>query len=180
MDLIRELLLEASLDAELDVLFSDVAQDFGELDKLEPTLSTRNVNFHLNTLTKGYFDKFEKTGSTFAFCGAKLHEIWWEQFNGEKGDVSEVVKKLGHHESVEEFTNELLELADTLQGNGWIVVTNNVITTCSNHSWSDFDAIILLIDLWEHAYQVDYGSDKKVYIEKAIDVISWDVIQSRL
>lgn len=180
MGLIAEMTLFEGQSIEMDTEFDSIASEFGELDKLEPAISARNVNFHLNTLTKGYFDKFEKTGSTFAFCGAKLHEIWWEQFNGEKGDVSEVVKKLGHHESVEEFTNELLELADTLQGNGWIVVTNNVITTCSNHSWSDFDAIILLIDLWEHAYQVDYGSDKKVYIEKAIDVISWDVIQSRL
>lgn len=176
-----EIILEESIwGRELKSTFDDVKDSFGDVDKLAPALSKKNVDFHMNILTKGYYTKYAETESAFAFCGAKLHEIWWEQFNGEKGDVSEVVKKLGHHESVEEFTNELLELADTLQGNGWIVVTNNVITTCSNHSWSDFDAIILLIDLWEHAYQVDYGSDKKVYIEKAIDVISWDVIQSRL
>lgn len=180
MDLIRELLLEASLDAELDVSFSDVAQDFGELDKLEPTLSTRNVNFHLNTLTKGYFDKVQDTKSPFALCGAKLHAIWWEQFNGEPGDIDGTVKILGYKDAAL-FINEVLETALQIQGNGWVVVTKDGITACPNHSWDNFDDIILLVDMWEHAYQADYGSDKKAYVERLLeDAISWEAISSRI
>ena len=175
MELLREMLLQEKMSLKLDSTFEQVKKDFGSTGKLAPTLSSRNVKFHLDTLTKGYFDKFEEKGSPFAFCGARLHEIWWEQFNGGSGDASEVVKQLGH-ESVDDFVEAVQGVAETLQGNGWAVVTKDAIVTCPNHSWSAFDDIVLLIDLWEHAYQVDYKADKMTYIKKVIkDSIAWVV-----
>lgn len=38
---------------------------------------------------------------------------------------------------------------------------------------------ILVIDMWEHAYVRDYGSDKKGYLTAMMREISWDVVEDR-
>lgn len=39
---------------------------------------------------------------------------------------------------------------------------------------------ILVIDMWEHAYVRDYGSDKKAYLTAMMREISWDVVEDRV
>lgn len=180
MSILKEMTLEEGMSIKLDTTFNKIKDKFGSTGKLAPTLSTQNVKFHLNTLTKGYFDKFEDNGSPFAYCGAKLHEIWWDQFNGEKGDSEGVVELLGY-DSVNNLIEAIQAAADTIQGNGWVVVTEEAITPIPNHSYAAFEDIVVLIDLWEHAYQVDYKADKKTYITKLInDGISWRIVKHRL
>lgn len=180
MTLLKEMTLEEGMSIKLDTTFDQVKGEFGSTGKLNPTLSTQNVKFHLDKLTKGYFDKFEETGSPFAYCGAKLHEIWWDQFNGEKGSADEVAGLLGF-DGVNQLIEVIQSSAETIQGNGWVVVTKDAIIPITNHSFTAFDDIVLLIDLWEHAYQVDYKADKKTYISKLIkDGVSWKMIKKRL
>jgi Fe-Mn family superoxide dismutase len=38
---------------------------------------------------------------------------------------------------------------------------------------------IIIIDMYEHAYFLDYGIDKASYIKRFIDNIPWDVIEKR-
>lgn len=180
MKLLEEMTLMEGASIELDTTFDAVKKKFGSNAKLEPTLSVRNVKFHLDTLTKGYFDKVKEKGSPFAFCGAKLHEIWWEQFNGEQGESEAALKELGY-DNLTSFIDSIVAAAETIQGNGWVVVTKEALVPITNHSFAAFDDIIMLIDLWEHAYQVDYKADKKTYITKLIkNAVSWDVVSSRL
>lgn len=180
MGLIKELLLEESTSITLDTTFEQVKQKFGSTSKLQPTLSDRNVKFHLDILTKGYFDKFDEAESPFAYCGARLHTLWWEQFDGDRGDAKDVLPRIGF-DSIESLIEAVQGVAETLQGNGWIVVTKDAIVSCPNHSWSMFDDIILLIDLWEHSYQQDYQADKRTYVERVIrDAVSWNIIGGRL
>jgi len=180
VSILKEMTLEEGMSMKLDTTFAKVKDKFGATGKLAPTLSTQNVKFHLDTLTKGYFDKFEETGSPFAYCGAKLHTIWWDQFGKDKGSSEGVVELLGY-DSVDNLVEAVQSAADTIQGNGWVVVTKDALVPITNHSYAAFDDIIMLIDLWEHAYQVDYKSDKKTYIKKLIkDGISWKKIKSRM
>lgn len=180
MSILKEMLLEESMTIQLDSTFDDLKQEFGSVDKLSPTLSESNVEFHLNTLTKGYFDKFEETGSPFAYCGARLHDLWWKQFGEDKGDAEEVVQLLGY-ESTKLFVEAIQSAAETIQGNGWVVVTKDAIVPISNHSFAGFDNIVLLIDLWEHSYQIDYKGDKKTYISNTLlKAISWNDVKNRL
>lgn len=180
MSILKEMTLEEGMSMKLDTTFDKVKDKFGSTGKLAPTLSTQNVKFHLNTLTKGYFDKFEESGSPFAYCGAKLHEIWWDQFNGDKGNGEAVVELLGY-ESVDNLVEAIQNAADTIQGNGWVVVTKDALVPITNHSFAAFDDIVMLIDLWEHAYQADYKADKKTYIKQLIEEgVSWKIVASRL
>lgn len=180
MNILKEMTLEEGISMNLDTTFDKVKDEFGSTGKLAPTLSTQNVKFHLDTLTKGYFDKFEDNGSPFAYCGAKLHEIWWDQFNDDHGDSEEVVELLGY-DSVDDLVEAVQGVADTIQGNGWVVVTKEAVTPIPNHSYAAFEDIVMLIDLWEHAYQVDYKADKKTYIKKLItESISWKKVKNRM
>lgn len=179
MSILKEMTLEEGMSMKLDTTFNAVKKKFDKAGT-PPALSTQNVKFHLDTLTKGYFDKFEETGSPFAYCGAKLHTIWWDQFGEDKGSSEGVVELLGY-DSVDNLVEAVQNAADTIQGNGWVVVTKEALVPITNHSYAAFDDIIMLIDLWEHAYQVDYKSDKKTYITKLLnEAISWKKIKRRM
>jgi len=41
------------------------------------------------------------------------------------------------------------------------------------------DDILLLVDFWEHAFILDYGSDKKEYIKQLWKIIDWNKISTR-
>ena len=40
--------------------------------------------------------------------------------------------------------------------------------------------IILLVDWWEHAWALDYQSEKKEYLENQWKIMNWNVIGSRV
>jgi superoxide dismutase len=40
--------------------------------------------------------------------------------------------------------------------------------------------IALLIDWWEHAWSLDYQSDKKTYLRNTWKIINWEIINQRI
>lgn len=179
MNILKEMTLEEGMSIKLDTTFKKVKNNYKN-NGSTPSMGTQNVKFHLDVLTKGYFDKFEETGSPFAYCGARLHDIWWDQFDADKGDSEGVVDLLGY-DSVDNLVEAVQSAADTIQGNGWVVVTKEAVVPIPNHSFAAFDDIVMLIDLWEHAYQVDYKTDKKTYIKRLItESVSWKKVKSRM
>jgi Fe-Mn family superoxide dismutase len=70
------------------------------------------------------------------------------------------------------------EIALPLQGSNWIYLADNgTIKTIKNHEVKN--DILLLIDWWEHAWILDYGSDKKKYLKEQWKIINWNVINTR-
>ena len=66
-----------------------------------------------------------------------------------------------------------------IQGSGWVYLAKNgEIKTIKNHQIKN--DIILLIDWWEHAWALDYQSDKKKYLENQWKIINWNVISARV
>jgi len=66
-----------------------------------------------------------------------------------------------------------------IQGSGWAYLARNgSIKTIKNHQTrSD---IVLLIDWWEHAWALDYQSNKEQYLDNIWRIINWDVCNERL
>jgi superoxide dismutase len=56
--------------------------------------------------------------------------------------------------------------------------TAGEIKTIPNHQVRT--DIALLIDWWEHAWALDYQSDKERYLDNIWKIINWDVINERL
>jgi Fe-Mn family superoxide dismutase len=40
--------------------------------------------------------------------------------------------------------------------------------------------VAVIIDMWEHAYMIDYGADKEKYLKDVWKIINWQVVNARL
>jgi Fe-Mn family superoxide dismutase len=126
----------------------------------------------------------------FEFDGMRMHEYYFEQFEGEKGGSPEsalakvAAEKYG---SGENFLKHIREVAGS-RGIGWVVVYKdpkvNTIHTVfvGDHEVGQLAGlpILLALDLWEHAYMVDYvPADKKNYIDAFFANLNWSVVEKR-
>lgn len=127
----------------------------------------------------------------FEFDGMRMHEYYFEQFEGgaKDWDDSSALKDLAEqrYESFEKFVAHIKEVAGT-RGIGWVVVyfdpADRVIHTAwvSDHELGQFAGlpIILAIDLWEHAFMVDYvPAEKKKYVDAFLENLNWSVCEKR-
>ena len=66
-----------------------------------------------------------------------------------------------------------------IQGSGWVYLsTGGDIKTIANHAVRT--DICMIIDWWEHAWALDYQSDKEGYLNNMWKIINWDVCNERL
>lgn len=126
----------------------------------------------------------------FEFDGMRMHEYYFEQFEGEKGgspDSALAKAAAEKYGSGENFISHIKEVAGT-RGIGWVVVyadpRGNTMHTAfvNDHEIGQLAGlpIILAVDLWEHAYMVDYlPAEKKTYVEAFLDNVNWTVIEDR-
>src|SRR6266481_2270255 len=127
----------------------------------------------------------------FEFDGMRMHEYYFEQFEG--GALAEdsnnplagaVTEKYG---SWEAFIGHVKEVTGT-RGIGWTIVYFDPRGRTLHTAWvNDHELgqlaglpIMLAIDLWEHAYMVDYvPADKKSYVDAFLSNVNWSVVEGR-
>jgi len=39
--------------------------------------------------------------------------------------------------------------------------------------------VLMVLDVWEHAYYIDYRNDRAKYVEKFWDIVDWDEVNRR-
>ncbi len=127
----------------------------------------------------------------FEFDGMRMHEYYFEQFEGERsGDPKSALAKAAAEKygSGENFIAHIKEVALT-RGVGWVVVYFDPVGTTlhtvfvNDHELGQLAGlpIILALDLWEHAYMVDYvPAEKKNYIDAFFANLNWSVAEKRL
>lgn len=127
----------------------------------------------------------------FEFDGMRMHEYYFEQFEGGASEVdtgsalaSASEEKYGKRGGL---IAHIKEVAGT-RGIGWVVVyADPVAHTLHTVFVADHEVghlsglpIILALDLWEHAYMVDYlPSEKKTYIDAFFDNLNWKMVEAR-
>ena len=126
----------------------------------------------------------------FEFDGMRMHEYYFSQFEGEKGGSPEsALAKAAEakYGSGEKFLAHIREVAAT-RGIGWgVVYADPVAKTLHTVFVADHELgqlaglpIILAVDLWEHAYMVDYvPAEKKNYIDAFFANLNWSVVEKR-
>lgn len=178
----REFLLlleEKSVEENLEIV--PLSYKF---DDLQPVLSRESVKFHYDVLAKGYADKFNAGvgNREFQYAGYFLHNIWFTQFRPTKRN-NVPIAPLGNFiksrwDSWNNFTDKFTEEALKLEGSGWIyLATDGKIKTIHNHEVRN--DIVILVDMWEHAFQPDYGSDKERYLQNIWRIMNWNMLNSR-
>lgn len=152
---------------------------------LEPVMSKDTLNYHHGKLAQSYADRFNKDegDSDFNLAGNYLHNLFFPQLqaptggNKPHGISLELINK--KYKSFSEFQDQILKNAMSIQGSGWIYMSQSGdIKIIKNHQIKK--DIALLIDWWEHAWALDYQSDKKSYLENIWRIINWDIVNTRL
>ncbi len=128
----------------------------------------------------------------FEFDGMRMHEYYFEQFEGGSAAMTQntalasaAAEKYGSYEGL---VAHIKEVAGS-RGIGWVVVysdprASGVLHTvfANDHELGQLVGlpVILALDLWEHAYMVDYvPAEKKTYVDAFFTNLNWSVVEKR-
>lgn len=151
---------------------------------LSPVMSSALIDYHYGKLYKGYVDRYNKRQGDRSFneAGAFLHDIFFTQFRSPKstaptGKILDLMNR--HYSSYVDFKKAFKEEAMKIQGSGWIYLSKSgQIKTIKNHAKRT--DIALLVDMWEHAFNLVYQADKGKYIDSIWRIMDWDAINRRI
>jgi len=127
-----------------------------------------------------------KDGETFAVNGVYLHEWYFESLGGDGQAKGEVMQALT--EKYESFENFIKYFAACgMAARGWVVLawdthdkTLRIYTGDAHNQGGVWGAIpLLVLDVYEHAYFIDFGSDRKTYIEEFFNHVNWEAVNER-
>lgn len=115
------------------------------------------------------------------------HTLFWQWMSpdggGEPGGelMSKIVDRYG---SFQKFTEEFTQQALGVFGSGWVWLQPDmeIITTPNQDTpiMRDLDEPLLGLDVWEHAYYLDYKSKRDDYVAAWWNVVNWDFVQTRV
>jgi len=126
----------------------------------------------------------------FEFDGMRMHELYFEQFEGSQTSLTAggaFGKAIAAKYEDQDLVAHIKEVAGS-RGIGWVVVyadprADTLHTVFVNdHELGQLAGlpILLALDLWEHAYMVDYvPAEKKNYVEAFFANLNWSVIEKR-
>ncbi len=125
----------------------------------------------------------------FEFNGMRLHEYYFAQLEG--GSVplsaSALSAMASERYATQGLEGHIREVAGT-RGIGWVIVYVDPVAGqlqtafVNDHELGQLGGlpIILALDLWEHAFMVDYvPAEKKNYIDAFFSNLNWSVIERR-
>jgi len=139
----------------------------------------------LSTANQSYSElRSLKVDLTFAIGGIKNHEIYFEHLGGSGGDPAGIFGELVKRDfgSVDAWKADLK--ATGLAGRGWAWTAYdwdearlfNYIGDAQN-TFPVWNATPLVaLDVYEHAYFLDFATDRASYIDKFFDNLDYDVV----
>jgi Fe-Mn family superoxide dismutase len=152
--------------------------------EVKPVLSQDTLDLHYDKLAKGYAERYNKGegDKDFNYAGAFLHNTLFPQFrevrnnNKPNGPMLGFINK--HYKTYDDMKSQFETEFMKLEGSGWVYLAyDGKIKTIKNHEVRN--DILLLVDRWEHAWILDYGSDKQKYLKEQWKIINWNVINTR-
>jgi Fe-Mn family superoxide dismutase len=118
-----------------------------------------------------------------------LHEYYFENLGGDGkagGDIANAINsQFGTHE---DWEHEFRLTGESLSGgSGWVILAYSPRDKRMYNSWSSDHTQtladgkpILVMDMYEHAYQMDHGADAKAYIDAFFKNINWEEVNRRI
>jgi superoxide dismutase, Fe-Mn family len=172
-------LSERQLAEHHDVLYAGYVKKANEL-------AQKQFEANLEGTNATYSDLREiKMEQTFALNGMILHELYFENMGN--SEISEDLKKeiSASFDSFQVWEYQFMAMG--LASRGWVVLAKmpdgsleNILCDAHNQGGIWGAKPLLVLDVYEHAYFLDYGTNRKGYIEFFMKNINWDVVQKRM
>ena len=129
---------------------------------------------------------------SFNFGGHILHSVLWPNMapagkggGTPGGKIADKINK--NFGSFDKFKAQLSDAAKTVEGSGWALLLYDsqidqlVLTQIEKQNFMHLPElkILLGVDVWEHAYYLQYKNDRGKYVESWWNVINWDDVDKR-
>lgn len=176
---------------------------------LEPVISATTIEFHYGKHEQAYIDNLNKLIEGTAYADMALedtirestgplfnnasqawnHIFYFFQFSN--SGLREPVGKLAavideEFGGFDEFKKKFEEAGATLFGSGWVWLSTDekgklYITQAKNAENPLTVGLrpILVFDVWEHAYYLDYQNRRADYLKRLWKIVDWDLIGAR-
>jgi len=172
-------------------------------DALEPVISKETLQFHHDKHHRKYFDTMNQllekenvhagsledvvkhsSGKLFNNAGqAWNHDFYWQSLSPKGGKPSETM--LRHIQTAfggwSKFAKQLADAANNQFGSGWAWLVNRngrldiMATPNAESPMANGVPCLLTIDVWEHAYYIDYRNEREKYVEAMINErLNWE------
>lgn len=122
-----------------------------------------------------------KEGESFANNGVYLHEWYFAVLGGDGKPSGELADALSaKYGSVEQFQKYFT--ACGMAGRGWAILAWDgkqqdlrIFTADAQNHGGIWGAVpVIACDVYEHSYFIDFGSDRKAYIESFFKNLNWE------
>lgn len=115
------------------------------------------------------------------------HSLFWQWMSPEGGGepTGELAAQIiNRYDSFQNFVDEFTTKSLAVFGSGWCWLQPNmdIITTPNQDSpiMQGLDEPLLGLDVWEHAYYLDYTNKRDDYVKAWWHVVDWKFVETRL
>lgn len=179
------------------------------LDALAPVMSADTLNYHYGKHLQTYLDNVNRMIEGTPFADMKLkdmitkaqgalydnaaqafnHIIFFKQLTPTPTTISPLLTQalVARFGSVDAFKSEFSNAAAALFGSGWVWLAldaNNVLQIVpepnAGNPITRNMRPLMCIDVWEHAYYLDYQNRRGDYIKNFWNLVNWDYIEKRM
>ena len=151
------------------------------LEKLEAARKSGLANVDIRAIERDL---------SFNVSGHKLHTLYWQNMKTNGGGTpggklaDQITKDFGGFDS---FKAHMGGAAKVVEGSGWGLLVYDtelnklLVLQVQNHQdLAVHGAVPLLtVDVWEHAYYLDYKNLRGDYVDKWWNVVNWEDVQKR-
>ncbi len=130
---------------------------------------------------------------SFNVGGHILHSIFWDNMapagkgGGKPGGAVADMIDMGFG-SFERFKKEFTTAATSVEGSGWAALAVHpcigrpLIMQIEKHNVNVYPSfkILMVLDVWEHAYYLDYKNERPKFVEAFWNIVNWDYVNKTL
>jgi Fe-Mn family superoxide dismutase len=131
---------------------------------------------------------------SFHVGGFRLHNLFWGNLAPAgkggggipKGELAQALD--AEFGKFDRFKKEFTQAAASVEGSGWAALSycrmtgRPIILQVEKHNINAIPGftILMVLDVWEHAYYIDYKNDRPKFIEAFWSIVNWDEVNKRL
>ncbi|HEX5538767.1 MAG TPA: superoxide dismutase [Methylophilaceae bacterium] len=133
--------------------------------------------------------KFYENELAYTLSSHILHTIYWTNLSTQggkpQGELLTAIKR--DFGGYDKFKGQMGAAATSVEGSGWGILGylpasgKLMVLQCENHQKLTAWGIVplLVLDVWEHAYYLQYQNRRSDYVNKLFDIINWDNVAMR-